>query len=209
VHQAVESWSPTVLAVAGPAGRWWAYLALFVFVAASWAGVPMVGSLAVGSAAVAASQGKLDLAAVIVVASVAGEVGGVLGYQIGDRWGRRLLGRPGKRQAGRQRLIEQGERAYAKWGRLAVFFTPAIISGTAKMNYRQFAIWNLIASTAFALAVAPTGYGVGRVATGHHSAEDLTIFALGLVAGSVLMILVVRRHRHHKAEIAAGGRPAG
>jgi hypothetical protein len=29
--------------------------------------------------------------------------------------------------------VEKGERAYAQWGRLAVFFTPAIVSGTIVM----------------------------------------------------------------------------
>ena len=88
------------------------YVLLFLAVAASWAGVPFIGSAAVGAAAVAASQGKLDLAAVIVVSAVAGEVGGLAGYAIGDRWGSRILARPGKRQAGRQKLLSR-ERAYA------------------------------------------------------------------------------------------------
>ena len=49
---------------------WWQYLLLFLAVAASWAGgVPFVGTAGLGAAAVAASQEKLDLAAVIVVAS--------------------------------------------------------------------------------------------------------------------------------------------
>ena len=189
-------------------GHWWWYVALFLVVVASWAGVPMVGSLAVGAAAVAASQGKLNLAAVIIVSALAGEVGGVVGYRIGDHWGRQLLGRPGKRQAGRQRLMEKSEQAYAKWGRLAVFFTPAIISGTAKMKFSQFALWNLIASTAFALSVAPTGYGAGRLLTGHHSSTDVAIFVFGLIAGTVLTVLVVHRHRRHKLAGAVDGHRA-
>ena len=118
---------------------WWHYVVLFMAVTASWAGVPFIGAAAVGAAAVLASQGELDLAAVVIVATVAGEVGGLIGYAIGDRWGRQLVDKPGKRQASRQRLLERGEAAYAKWGRLAVFFTPAIISGTAKMHRGQFA----------------------------------------------------------------------
>ena len=45
------------------AGTWWEYLALFVAVAASWAGVPVIGATALGAAGVAASQGNLNLAA--------------------------------------------------------------------------------------------------------------------------------------------------
>ncbi|HYV78115.1 MAG TPA: hypothetical protein VE979_08295, partial [Streptosporangiaceae bacterium] len=51
---------------AGLGSTWWQYLLLFLAVAASWAGVPAIGTAALGAAAVAASQGKLNLAAVIV-----------------------------------------------------------------------------------------------------------------------------------------------
>ena len=49
--------------VAGLGSTWWQYLLLFLAVAASWAGVPFIGT-----AAAAASQDKLNLAAVIVLA---------------------------------------------------------------------------------------------------------------------------------------------
>ncbi len=182
---------------------WWHYVVLFMAVTASWAGVPFIGAAAVGAAAVLASQGELDLAAVVIVATVAGEVGGLIGYAIGDRWGRQLVDKPGKRQASRQRLLERGEAAYAKWGRLAVFFTPAIISGTAKMHRGQFALWNLFASLGFALSVAPSAYGLGRVATGHHSPHDVGVLVFGLVVGTVLVVLVARHRRKVKVQRAS------
>jgi membrane protein YqaA with SNARE-associated domain len=117
------------------------FIVLFVAVAASWAGVPFIGATAAAAGA-AASQISLNLPAVIIVVTIAGEVGELIGYAIGDRWGRELLGRPGKQQARRQKLIERGEQAYNKWGRLAVFLTPAIVSGTAKMRHGQFVVWN-------------------------------------------------------------------
>src|SRR5271163_571362 len=177
----------------------WEYALLFLAVMASWAGVPAIGSAAVGVAAVGASQGNLDLAAVIVVSVVAGEIGGLIGYYIGDRWGTEILARPGKRQAGRQRLMDKGERAYAKWGRLAVFFTPAVISGTARMKHAQFVLWNFLASVLFTLSVAATAYGIGRVATGHHTRNDVLILIFGLAVSALLIFGFVRRHRRHKA----------
>ena len=158
------------LAAADIVGTWWQYLALFVAVAASWAGVPFIGATALGAAGVAASQGKLDLALVVGVSTLAGEVGGLIGYAIGNRWGRQLLERPGKHQAGRQRMVERGERAYARWGRLAVFFTPAIVSGTAKMQHGQFVFWNLLASLGFSVSVAASSFGIARIFTGHDCA---------------------------------------
>jgi membrane protein DedA with SNARE-associated domain len=181
---------------------WWEYAVLFLAVMASWAGVPAIGSAAVAAAAVGASQGKLNLIAVIVISTIAGEVGGLVGYHVGNRWGAQILARPGKRQSGRQKLMDKGELAYAKWGRLAVFVTPAIISGTAKMKHSQFAVWNFVASFMFTLSVAATAYGLGRVTTGHHSREDVLILIIGLVMSAVMVGVLVSRHRRHKVLVA-------
>jgi membrane protein DedA with SNARE-associated domain len=185
--------------VAGLGSTWWQYLLLFLAVAASWAGVPVIGTAGLGAAAVAASQQKLDLAAVIVVAVIAGEVGGLGGYAIGRRWGRRLLERPGRHQAGREKMMQRGERLYARWGWLAVFFTPAIVSGTAKMPACQFALWNLLDSLGWAVALAASAYGVGRLATGHHTGHDIAILAIGLGAGAIVAVAARRRHRRRAA----------
>ena len=184
---------------AGLASTWWQYLLLFLAVAASWAGVPVIGTAALGAAGVAASQGRLDLAAVIVVAVLAGEAGGLGGYAIGRRWGRRLLERPGKHQAGREKIEERGESLYARWGWLAVFFTPAIVSGTAKMPPYRFAFWNLLDSLGWSVSVAASAYGVGRLATGHHTGHDIAILIVGLGAGTLVAVAVARRHRRRTA----------
>jgi membrane protein DedA with SNARE-associated domain len=186
--------------VAGLGSTWWQYLLLFLAVAASWAGVPAIGTAALGAAAVAASQEKLDLTAVIVVAVLAGEAGGLGGYAIGRRWGRRLLQRPGKHQAGREKIEEQGERLYARWGWLAVFFTPAIVSGTAKMRPYQFAFWNLLDSLGWSVSVAASAYGVGRLATGHHGSHDIAILVIGLAAGVLVAVAAVHRHRKRRTQ---------
>lgn len=188
---------------AGLGSTWWQYLLLFLAVAASWAGVPVIGTAALGAAAVAASQGRLDLAAVTVVAAVAGEAGGLGGYAIGRRWGRRLLERPGRHQARREKMVERGEKLYARWGWLAVFFTPAIVSGTAKMGPYQFAWWNLLDSLGWTLSVAASGYGVGRLATGHHTGRDIAILVIGLGAGALVAFAAVRRRRKRTARPGA------
>lgn len=179
---------------------WWHYVLLFIAVAVSWAGVPFIGSAVAGAAGLSASQGQLDLAAVIIVCTAAGEVGGLTGYDIGFRWGRELLARPGKHQARRQNLMAEAERAYAKWGGLAVFMTPAIISGTAKMHHGRFAFWNLIASLGFAVSVTASAYGVGKLATGHHTAHDILVLLVGLVVGVLITIMFIHHHRRATAE---------
>jgi membrane protein DedA with SNARE-associated domain len=181
------------------AATWWHYVVLFAAVAASWAGVPVVGAAVAGAAGIAASQGNLDLAAVVVVTTAAGEAGGLLGYRIGFRWGRELLDRPGRHQARRQRLLAEGERAYTKWGGLAVFFTPAIVSGTAKMRHGRFVFWNLIASLGFAVSVTASAYGIGKLATGHHTAHDLIVLLAGITASALIVFVFVRHHRRTRS----------
>jgi membrane protein DedA with SNARE-associated domain len=192
------------LAAAANAEGWWEYVALFAAVAASWAGVPAIGATALGLAGVAASQGKLNLALVIAVSTAAGEVGGLIGYAIGNRWGRELVERPGKHQAGRQRMMQRGEQAYARWGRVAVFFTPAIVSGTAKMQHGQFILWNLVASLAFSVSVAASSYGFGRIFTGHHSPLDVGTLLVGLVVGTLVTMFVRHRRRSGASRRSAG-----
>jgi membrane protein DedA with SNARE-associated domain len=111
------------------------------------------------------------------------------------RWGRRLLERPGRHQTRREKMVDRGEKLYARWGWLAVFFTPAIVSGTAKMRPYQFAVWNLLDSLGWAVSVAASAYGVGRLATGHHTGHDFAILVIGLGAGALVTVAAVRRRR--------------
>ena len=96
-------------------------------------------------------------------------------------------------------MAERGERLYARWGWLAVFFTPAIVSGTAKMRPYRFALWNLLDSLGWTVSVAASAYGVGRLATGHHTGHDIAILVIGLGAGALVTVTAVRRHRRRTA----------
>jgi membrane protein DedA with SNARE-associated domain len=198
----------TTLAVSAPGGPTWQYVVLFIAVAASWAGVPVIGATALTAAGVAASQGDLNLAAVVLVSTAAGEAGGLIGYAIGNRWGRVLLERPGKHQEGRARMVERGEQAYARWGRVAVFFTPAIVSGTAKMKHGEFVVWNLLASLAFTISVAASAYGIGRLFSGDHSAQDIATLVVGLLVGAGIMMLYVRHRRRVRVRADGSVPPA-
>jgi membrane protein DedA with SNARE-associated domain len=189
----------STLLAADITGVWWQYALLFMAVSASWAGVPAIGSIALSAAAVAASQGNLDLAAVVIVATVAGEVGGLAGYFIGVRWGREIMAKPGKHLAGRQRMMHRGELAYARWGRLAVFFTPAVVSGTAEMPHSQFVLWNFFASFAYTVSVALSAYGIGRLVTDHVTPLDFGYLIIGLAATVLITAVAVRRHRRRQA----------
>lgn len=198
----------------GPAtmGGLWAYLVVFLLVAIGWAGVPAIGGAVIAGAAVLASQGQLDFGGVLVVSILATEAGGLAGYAIGIRWGRVMLNHPGPGLDRRQRALSAGEILYAKWGRLAVFFTPVLVSGIVRMKYSQFVIWNLIAGAVYVLSVGPAAYGAGKVTSGQASLGDVGTLLGGVAVGVVAFLIARRYYRRHKARRAeAAGRsgPAG
>ena len=193
-------------------GGLWAYLVVFLLVAIGWAGVPAIGGAVIAGAAVLASQGQLDFGGVLVVSILATEVGGLAGYAIGIRWGRVMLNHPGPGLDRRQRALSAGEILYAKWGRLAVFFTPVLVSGIVRMKYSQFVIWNLIAGAVYVLSVGPAAYGAGKVTSGQASLGDVGTLLGGIAVGVVAFLIARRYYRRHKARRAeAAGRsgPAG
>jgi membrane protein DedA with SNARE-associated domain len=189
------------LAAADPAvsGDPWAYLAIFILVAVGWAGVPAIGGTVIAGAAVLASQGDLDIVAVLAVSVLATEAGGLAGYSVGRRWGRALMNHPGPGLHRRQQAVIAGEALYAKWGRLAVFFTPCMVSGIAKMKLSQFAVWNLLAGAVYVLSVGPAAYGLGEVSSGHGSLGSLGSLIGGIAVGAGAVALGVRYHRRRKA----------
>jgi len=160
----------------------WAYLLVFALMALAFAGVPAVGTAVVAWAAVVASQGKLNIVVVLIVAALGAEVGGLVGYRIGDRWGRKFLDRPGRRRERLQQAVARAEAIYAKWGRLAVFFTPTLVSGILKMKYSQFVVWNFVCGAVFVLSVGPAAYGASKVSEGE---QDWGSFGAGLAGVAI------------------------
>ena len=104
--------------------------------------------------------------------------------------------RPGPHQARREQVEKRGERLYARWGGLAVFFTPGIVSGTARMSPYRFAFWNLLASFAWTASVVASTYGVSKLVTGNFTWQDITSLLAGLGVAALVIYFIVRRRRH-------------
>ena len=198
------------LAAAGStvSGGPWAYLAIFALVVVGWAGVPAIGGAVIAGAAVLASQGSLNIVAVLAAAVLGTEVGGLAGYSVGLRWGRAIMTHPGPWLDRRQQAVTGGEALYAKWGRLAVFFTPCLISGIAKMKRSQFAVWNFLAGAVYVLSVGPAAYGVGKVSSGESSLSSVGSLITGVAVGAGAVVLGMRYHRRRKARRSAEATPS-
>jgi membrane protein DedA with SNARE-associated domain len=180
-------------------------LILFGIIAAQAAGVAgLPGKTSLVVAAILAARGHFEIAHVIVVAAVAGILGGYVGYVVGRAGGRRLIQRPSvQRRMGR--AIRLVEALFERHGPKAVFiarFLPgakvvvAPLAGVADMNWAKFAFWHALAAIGFAGGFGLLGYFGGEAAI--ELAERYGLYALvplGLVAALTwaLYTLIKRR----------------
>jgi membrane protein DedA with SNARE-associated domain len=188
-------------------GGLWAYITVFVLVLIGWAGVPAIGGAVIAGAAVLASQGHLNIVAVLAVCILATGIGGLVGYAVGFRWGRGIMNHPGPLLLRRQQAVATGEALYAKWGRLAVFFTPCMVSGIARMKLAQFAVWNLLAGAVYVLSVGPAAYGAGKISSGQQGLGSVGSLIVGVGVGVAAFVLARRYHRRRKARRSASAAP--
>jgi membrane protein DedA with SNARE-associated domain len=114
---------------------------------------------------------------------------------------------PGPWLARREQAVTAGEVVYARWGRLAVFFTPCLVSGIVKMKLSQFAVWNVLAGAVYVLSVGPAAYGAGSVASGQASVGSVGSIIAGIAIGAGAVVLGVRYRRRRSARRAAPASP--
>jgi membrane-associated protein len=178
---------------------------LFGIIAAQAAGVAgLPGKTSLVTAAILAARGHFAIAHVIVVAAVAGILGGYVGYGIGRVGGRPLIERPSvqKRLGRALRLMEQ---LFEQHGAKAVFiarFLPgakvvaAPAAGVGDMNAAKFAFWHALGAIGFAVGFGLAGYYGGEGAI--ELAERYGLYALVplvLLAGLTWALYAVIRRR--------------
>jgi membrane-associated protein len=172
-------------------------------------GIPSPGETALVLAAVLASNGKLQIWLVIVIAVASAIVGDNIGYAIGRVLGRSILEAPGPFQAHRVKLIRFGDRFFERWGGKAVFFgrwvslarvVVAWMAGINGMSFPRFFFWNALGGITWATTVGLVGYYGGRTVTD-------VISQVGLIGGIALGVAVVTgfvflklRERRRKTE---------
>jgi membrane protein DedA with SNARE-associated domain len=172
---------------------------LGVFVGIEALGVPVPGETALILAGLSASQHRLNIVAVILVAAAAAIIGDNIGFVIGRHGGRRLLERPGRFYEERQRMLAIGDPFFARHGPKAVFLGRWIaglrvwtswLAGASEMRWPTFLLWNALGGSAWATSVGLAAYyggtGVKQVFSsiglyGGIAAVALIVLALGYV----------------------------
>jgi membrane-associated protein len=180
--------------------------------AALFFGFVFPGETAIVVGGVLASQGRLSLPLLLVVAVVAAVTGDSVGYEIGRRYGPRLLE---TRVMTRHRAkVGKAQDLIRRRGAFAVFigrFTallralmPALV-GSSKLPYPKFLAFNMVGGIAWVATFTYGGYFAGTAF--EHAAKlagrGLAI-GLAVIAVAALIVWTVRKHRREaREELAA------
>jgi membrane protein DedA with SNARE-associated domain len=181
------------------------YPALVLLVMFESGGVPRRGETALITAAVLASQHRLQIAPVIALAAAAAIVGDNAGYLIGRKGGRWLLLRPGPFAGHRARVLEVGEPFFARHGSKAVFLGRWILglrtwaswlAGASHMPWTSFSLWNAAGGISWATTIGLVAYYAGHSATGTIALFGVAGLTSALAAPGLLLARRRRRRRH-------------
>ena len=158
------------------------------------------------TAGLLASQGRLNLAVVMIGSALAAIAGDQVGYGIGRRLGPALFRRPDARLF-KRRHLERATAYFDTHGNktivLARFipvirtFTPTI-AGASGMSYRSFVMFNALGGIAWGSGLTIAGYTLGETVP-NVDRYLLPIIALIVVVSAVPAVLEVRRQRHARA----------
>jgi membrane-associated protein len=182
------------------------YSVVFALIAVETMGIPVPGETALITAALLAHDGRLSIAALIVLAAGAAILGDNVGFAIGRKGGRRLFERPGPFHEQRMAALAVGEPFFARHGPKAVFLgrwvtglriASAWLAGMNRMDWRRFLFWNALGGICWATSIGLGAYFIG------HVFEEVVgvggIVAAGVVSGALLMFLVWRHRRAGRA----------
>ena len=168
-------------------------------------GVPSPGETALVLAAVLASQGKLQIWLVIVIASASAIIGDNIGYLLGRRVGREVLGARGPFHRHRVRAIGAGDRFFERHGGKAVFLgrwvalvrvAAAWLAGINGMHFAHFFLWNALGGMTWATTFALAGYFGG--AAGSRLISHAGLAGAAALAAGLLVALAILRLRKRR-----------
>jgi membrane protein DedA with SNARE-associated domain len=176
-------------------------------------GVPSPGETALILAAVLASQGRLQIWLVIVIAAASAIVGDNIGYWLGRTLGLRVIEAPGPLHKHRVKAVAAGRRFFARHGGKAVFLgrwialvrvATAWLAGIDEMRFIEFYVWNALGGITWAITYGLVGYYGGQAAANVLSQVGIYgAIALGVAAVLALGFVKWRKRRREAQE---GGR---
>jgi len=176
-------------------------------------GVPAPGETALITAAVLASEGKLNIWLVLLIGISSAIIGDSIGYELGRHLGREVLTARGPLRSERVRAVETGERFFAKHGAKTVFFArwitgvrsaAAWLAGIDEMPYLKFLTYNAAGAITWGLSYGLVGYFGGQAAADAiKTAGTYALIAVGVAAVLLLGFWLWRRRRRAQSQTEA------
>jgi len=184
-------------------------IAFLVFAeAALFFGFVFPGETAIIVGGLLASTGKLSLPLLLVVSIVAAVIGDSVGYEIGKKFGPRLLEM--KAVTKHRSKVEKAQDLIRRRGAFAVFigrFTALLralmpaLAGSARLPYGKFLIFNALGGITWVLTFGIGGYYAAKAIEhfAHLVGRGLAVAAaVALVVG--LIVHSIRKHRREAVE---------
>lgn len=194
----------------------YAIIALLVFgEAAIFLGFVLPGETAVLLGGFLANRGELNIVTLIVLVVACAVVGDTVGYEVGKRFGPRVLRlkifrkHRAKLDRAQDTLRRRGGPAVFL-GRWTAFFRAVMpgIAGLSRMRYRVFLFWNALGGIAWGVTYSLVGYFAG--ASYEKVASEMgtgTAVVIGVLVVAGIVVWRVRRKRRER-EAADEGEPA-
>jgi membrane protein DedA with SNARE-associated domain len=204
----VQEWLETVPAVS-------IYLLVGVVIGLESLGIPLPGEIILVSSALLASQhGDIDPVILGACATTGAIVGDSIGYAIGRKGGRPLLGRLGGRFPKHfgPHHIATAERSFEKWGVWAVFFGRFVallrifagpLAGVLRMPYWKFLVANVLGGIVWAGGTTAVIYSLGVVAEAWLKRFSWLGLVLAVVIGLTSFLVLKSRAKKAAKEPAA------
>jgi membrane protein DedA with SNARE-associated domain len=192
------------------------YAALVLFAFLEAACIPISSEITFGFAGVLAGEGKLNLALVIILGTLAELAGSYASYAVGRVGGKPLVHRFGRYVYVSESDVDRAERFLAgrgAWavpvGRMLPFVRAfiSIVAGLVRIPAGRFGILSLIGTVVYVTALSMIGYSLAGTWT--KVEHGLSIFGYALFALVVVAIVgfVLYRRRQFRRETAADGVP--
>ena len=208
LQKAVNLWGPP----------WVGYLVLAAIIFSETGllvGFFLPGDSLLFAAGFLASQDIFSIVPLILVLSAAAIIGDAVNYQIGRRMGEHVFER-GKLRFVKHSHLMAAKAFYEKHGGQAIIlarfapfvrtFTP-FVAGVARMNYRQFVIYNIAGGIGWVVSMTVAGYFLGQLPWVKANFEKVV---LGIVFVSLLPILIgAWKARNAPAEPTPATEPPG
>jgi membrane-associated protein len=173
------------------------YWAIAVALLLENAGLPMPGeTILLMASFLAYSERELHLAWIMIVGIAAATLGDNCGYAFGYYGGRPLLDRYQSIFRIRQATLARGERLFARYGAVTVFFARFIfgmriiagpLAGVLRMSWRIFLFFNFFGALLWVAVISGAGYLFGR----HWQTliRDMRAFDIGVAIVAVITVI--------------------